>query len=192
MLESFPVRRDPRPLVLVPQGNAIEYAALDAWEVRGIGTLALSNSSPLRLALVRLLIQIRPSACVIAELPVAPRGNSQALQVAVRSAVGRSGVPVLVLERELLPGLLTASVPLEAMLAAYPELQAVETPLPEIALGLAMTLLSSLTLSPRRYAATCSARSRASVASRCARCTRKASFPHRSSTRRQPPNRPSD
>jgi hypothetical protein len=26
------------------------------------------------------------------------------------------------------------------------------------------------------------------VASRCARCTRKASFPHRSSTRRQPPN----
>ncbi len=149
MLEPHPARRDPRVLLLDATTKPFPYAALDAWEVRGLGSLP--RRSPSR-TLERLLLQVRPSHVVVLcrSATQAPRGLRAGLATAARR-----GLPILVLTLEELGRHATLPSPAD-LSRAYPELQhltASHDREPQVyALRLALAVLLHHPLPPRHYA----------------------------------------
>ncbi len=149
MLEPRPARRDPRVFLLDATTLPIRYAALDAWEVRGLGELP--RRSPSR-TLERLILQVRPSHVVVLRRGAthAPRGLRAGLATAARR-----GLPILALTPEKL-GRRTTLLSLADLSRAYPELQHLASSRdhePQLrALRLALAVLSHHPLPPRHYA----------------------------------------
>ncbi len=136
-------------LLLDATTTPVPYAALDAWEVRGLGELPRRALSQ---ALQRLLLQVRPSHVVVVcrGAPRAPRG----LRIGLATAA-RRGLPALVLAPEELGR--RAPLPSSADLSrAYPELHhlaASHDREPQLyALRLALAVLLHHPLPPRHYA----------------------------------------
>lgn len=176
MLEPHPPRRDPRVLAIVPTARGISYAAVDAWEIRGVGTLPNGNAVALRLAVARLLVQTRPTAIVCAE--PSRRGTVlRALLHVVAVIAARSGIPVVRLVGKVLRATLENAPSHDHACAQYPELRTLAAGAAHDALRLALGALTSLDLPSRRHARLASHPTPA-VAPRRARLDRSASVPH--------------
>lgn len=168
MLEPRPPRRDPRVLAILRVARGLAYAALDAWEVRGVGLVPLAKKRALRLALVRLVTQTRPTALVCA----VPEAET------IEPVAHRAGLPTVVLGRPEARRLVDQAPVLSEVRASYPELRALDIIHHEPVLRLAIASLTSLTLPHRKYAGF-STRSKARLASRRPRGRRPAPVSHR-------------
>lgn len=149
MFEPRPVRRDPRILLLDTTNIPTPYAALDAWEVRGLGELP--RHSPSR-ALERLLLVVRPSHLIVVHegAPRAPHG----LRVGLRTAT-RRGINVLLFGPEQFP-CRRARPSFAALMRTYPELHHIaashDLRSQLHVLRLALAVLLHHPLPPRHYA----------------------------------------
>ena len=182
MLEPRPPRRDPRVLAIVPNGRGIAYAAADAWEIRGVGTLPNGDAAALRLAISRLVVQVRPSAVVCAE----PKRASKILRTLLRvvaAVAAHSGIPVVRLAGEALEAALERAPSRADAAAQYPELRTLDGGAANEAVRLALDSLTSLTLPPRSYAPTLRSNRPATLASGRALRARPASVPDRAARR---------
>lgn len=150
MLERNPPRRDPRVLVVDARRHPATYAALDAWESRGVGELP--RVAPSR-GLERLLLKVRPSHVVVAVRGAA--GPFQGLGAGLRTAHLR-GLVVQKLTPTATCRLLARAPSVPTLVGHFPELRHLfadrsskgTTP----ALRLAAALLLSDSLPPRTYA----------------------------------------
>lgn len=116
MFEPLPPRRDPRVLVVDPRGAVVRYAALDAWELKGAGTLKRSRAAP---SLRRLAFQVKPSHVVL--LPHGARAHA-ALRRDLASTSLR-GVALLVLSATDFARITSLAPSLAEVRATYPPLQ---------------------------------------------------------------------
>lgn len=145
MLESFPVRRDPRVLVFLEDHGRIHFAALDAWEIRGLGSISPGDRRILRLALVRVILQVRPTVIVA-------RVTSAVLGALVRQIAQSRALPLIELDGEMTERLLRQAPTIPALGRAYHELQGLAENDNLNAVQLAASALIHLDLPPRHYA----------------------------------------
>ena len=183
MLEAFPPRRDPRPLVLRAHEGTVLYAALDAWEVRGVGRLPARPGRVARLALARIVLQVKPSALVIAGDELA------ALAKVAHTIVRPRGLPVVVLDEPAVRGLTRRAPSLATIKEAFPEVRALSPDRLASILSLAVAVLAHVSF-PRRQYAKLSFSSSPCVASGCRRGPRPLRVPDRCPARRSRPGRP--
>lgn len=147
MLERLPPRRDPRVLLLDLRARPTTYAALDAWEVRGIGELPRRAAS---LALERLALQTRPSHVVLVRTsPPRPLGG---LALALAALAAR-GLPIARLTSADLARLRACVPSVECLTETFHELRHLDlVGRRGDTLRLGHAVLAHYTLSPRHYA----------------------------------------
>lgn len=163
MLERKPPRRDPRILALLPSSDAVEYAALDAWEIAGTGAIPTDDPRGFALSVRRLIVQTRPTVLVCAPPRVRKPKLARLLKLAATAAT-HSGIPLVSLAGDLARELLDEAPATDAIAAQYPELRALGTDTGVDAVRLASAALSSLTFPSRSYDTSTTPRSRATMA----------------------------
>lgn len=148
MLEPLPPRREPRLLLVDVTRTPFLYAALDPWELRGLGHLA--RAGPMH-ALAKLALQVHPSHIVV--LGGALRS---AMLRRTLDALGRRGIARLHLAPAPIARLLARAPTHEALRALFPELRYLAPRLVSArllrALRVGAALLGSHSLPPRHYA----------------------------------------
>ncbi len=162
MLEPRPVRSDPRLLLVAVEARAVRYVALDAWEVRGLGSLP-EDRRALALALWRALQRSKASHVLLWE---ATRRSWSGRATLSRYAVER-GLPFAVIARREGAAVLRHAPTLAELTAAYPELRHLCTDARGAlvpALRVAFGALVTHSLPPRRYAPDLSPRRTSRVA----------------------------
>lgn len=145
MLEPHPPRREPRVFALTFARHTLCYAAVDPFEVRGVGELPAGVG--LRLALSRVLLQTRPTVLVSIQLARAPA----AVRGALRVVAARHGLPVVAVTPATCVTLRSAAPTVATIEAQYPEVRALRVPAVREALPLALAALATLSFPPRAY-----------------------------------------
>lgn len=145
MLERLPVRRDPRVLVLRDAGRYVQYGALDAWAVRGLGLHPGYPRAQLRLALVRTILTTRPTVVLV-------HVRHASLAALIRELTEKERLPTLFLDDREVAALRKKAPSFAELARAYHELRGLDAPDGAEALLLAASALSRLTLPSRHYA----------------------------------------
>lgn len=151
MLESRPPRRDPRILTLVVKQGVLEYAALDAFDLRLLGSAEfhIQDLPLVSLQIVRLMLQSRPTLLLLA-------GEQRVRTVAlplVKMLAERQGLSVKEVGRDLGRALRKACPPFSSLQKSFKELRALEPQTSLAALQIAVGALVALPRPTRTYAA---------------------------------------
>ena len=145
MLELHPCRRDPR-LLLLDLGHApVTWACVDAFEVRGLGVLPRFAR---RAALVRLLLELRPSHVTFVS------GGVSHTRATWRALVEARGIAVVDLDLAARRRALRDTPTIPQLRESYPELRHLAATPHRRALHtlrLAVAVLLHHPLHPRRY-----------------------------------------
>lgn len=153
----FPPRRDPRLLLIVLEPKATRCLAMDAWEVQAM-VLLPRDQDVTKGALWRLFARARPSH--VAVHPLDPGRHSRALPL-LRGLSLRMGLPIGVLDRGEVHDLAREAPAFPQLLDQYHELRLIargpRDPWVRAA-RIALGLLSTQSLPPRRYASSLPAR----------------------------------
>lgn len=147
MLEHTPPRREPRVLLVRRSHGSHVWAAVDPFEVRGLGRIRSTNPVAVRLSLARIVLRTHPSAIVV----FASRTRASELDLALRGIADRAGLPLVLptaTERRAMRACSPGAVDLAG---EFPELVTVRSTALCRSVALAAAALSTLTLPPRRY-----------------------------------------